>query len=46
MMTAPAGRAHALVSRDASRLLFLVVCADTEWDPKHPDTDYRVWKDL
>lgn len=46
VLTAPASRAHALANRDDKRTLFLVVCADTEWDPAHPDTDYKVWADL
>lgn len=44
--TAPAGRGHALINADKSKTLNLMVCADTEWDPKNPDTEYHVWEDL
>ncbi|GJP48837.1 hypothetical protein CLOM_g8117 [Closterium sp. NIES-68] len=47
VFTGPAGRAHALANVDKQgRTLILSACADTEWDPAHPDTDYHIWKDL
>ncbi|CAI7765936.1 unnamed protein product, partial [Closterium sp. NIES-54] len=47
VFTGPAGRAHALENVDKQgRTLILSACADTEWDPAHPDTDYHIWKDM
>eukprot|EP00897_Mesotaenium_endlicherianum_P008043 jgi/Mesen1/7267/ME000373S06333 len=46
VFTAPKGRAHALTNLDKSLTLNLMVCADADWDPSKPDTDYGVWSDL
>jgi hypothetical protein len=38
--------AHAVINIDTQLSTNLVSCTDGLFDPKHPDTDYKVWKDL
>eukprot|EP00243_Klebsormidium_subtile_P001444 TRINITY_DN12488_c0_g1_i2.p1 TRINITY_DN12488_c0_g1~~TRINITY_DN12488_c0_g1_i2.p1 ORF type:complete len:241 (-),score=1.84 TRINITY_DN12488_c0_g1_i2:390-1028(-) len=38
--------AHAVINIDTQLFTNLVSCTDGLFDPKHPDTDYKVWKDL
>eukprot|EP00271_Cylindrocystis_brebissonii_P016246 TRINITY_DN39581_c0_g1_i1.p1 TRINITY_DN39581_c0_g1~~TRINITY_DN39581_c0_g1_i1.p1 ORF type:complete len:208 (+),score=28.58 TRINITY_DN39581_c0_g1_i1:305-928(+) len=46
VFTGPRERAHGLGNLDTKRTLNLIVCADADWDPEKPDTDYHVWTDL